>query len=79
MVELFKAASKGDLERLKKLLTSGIDVNAKSDFYGRTALHDAAAEGHLAVVDFLIKKGTPQPHASALPQCRAYRSAAPRR
>jgi glutaminase len=57
-IELFKAASKGDLERLKKLLESGVDVNAMSDFYGRTALHDAAAEGHFAVVDFLVKKGS---------------------
>jgi len=54
--ELLKASEKGDVEKVKKLLEEGADVNAK-DFLGFTSLHLAASNGHFNVVKLLIEKG----------------------
>ncbi len=51
-----KAAGAGDLDKVKKLLDAGQDINAK-DIYGHTALMNAAWEGHTEVVQFLLDKG----------------------
>lgn len=51
-----KAASTGDLDRVKKLLDAGQDINA-IDIYGHTALMNAAWEGHTELVKFLLDKG----------------------
>lgn len=54
--ELLDAASKGDLDRVEKLLTMGTDVNARSSA-GGTALYGASFNGHLDVVQALLAKG----------------------
>lgn len=52
---LCEAASRGDLERLERLLEAGIGANL-GDYDGRTPLHLAAAAGNLRVVEFLVSK-----------------------
>ena len=55
---LFEAVKKGDVERIKKLISEGADVNAKSNrIYNRTPLHIAAYEGHTHVVELLLSIG----------------------
>lgn len=54
--ELRRAASTGDLEKVKKLLDAGVDVNA-ANRYGGTALAFASDKGHAAVVDLLLERG----------------------
>lgn len=54
--ELFGAAFSGDLNKLKSLVDSGIDINAKNGT-GDTALHLAARYGCLSCVDFLVERG----------------------
>ena len=54
--ELIDAARKGDINRIKKLLDKGADVNAK-DKDGETALMAAALRGHTEIVQFLLNKG----------------------
>jgi ankyrin repeat protein/beta-lactamase regulating signal transducer with metallopeptidase domain len=53
---LHLAAFMGDLNKLKKCLEDGTDVDAQDDC-GNTALHYAAASGDEAIVEFLIGKG----------------------
>eukprot|EP00736_Rhodelphis_marinus_P010665 Rmarinus@m.2341 len=47
------AASRDDVEQLRKLLTGGTDLSICDGEY-RTCLHIAAAGGHLSSVDFLL-------------------------
>lgn len=53
---LRRAASAGDLAKVKELLAAGVDVNA-ANAYGGTALSFACDKGHAAVVDFLLERG----------------------
>lgn len=53
---LRRAATAGDLVKVKELLAAGVDVNA-ANAYGGTALAFAADKGHAAVVDLLIERG----------------------
>ncbi|XP_039757482.1 glutaminase liver isoform, mitochondrial isoform X1 [Pararge aegeria] len=53
IVNLLFSAASGDLSALRRHHLSGMDMTL-SDYDGRTALHLAAAEGHLACVDFLL-------------------------
>jgi hypothetical protein len=53
---LRRAASAGDLAKVKDLLTAGVDVNA-ANAYGGTALAFAADKGHVAVVELLLERG----------------------
>jgi hypothetical protein len=53
---LIEAASRGDLEKVKRLLNEGADVNAKNK-YGQTPLHWAATWGHLDIVKLLVDRG----------------------
>lgn len=53
---LIFAASQGDLNEIRRLISHGVDVNS-SDYDGRTALHLAAAEGQTETVKFLLRKG----------------------
>src|SRR5256714_5606405 len=56
--QLFEAARKGDVGKLTKLLDQHPDkLYARTTPYEHTMLHLAAAEGRLAAVDFLLKRG----------------------
>jgi len=58
-MRLLYAASQGDLDELRAALATGCKPNA-ADYDGRTALHLAAAEGHLAAARFLLGSGPRQ-------------------
>src|SRR5262245_45298751 len=51
--ELWTAARKGDAATVKRLLESGVDVNATTP-YGATALSFASEKGHVDIVKLLI-------------------------
>ncbi len=53
---LFIAVRKKDINEVKKVVESGFDINHK-DFYGRTALMEAAFKGQLEIVKYLISLG----------------------
>ena len=53
---LRRAASAGDVTKVKELLAAGVDVNA-ANAYGGTALSFACHKGHAAVVDLLLERG----------------------
>ena len=62
--DIWDAARQGDLERVRKMLKAGVDVDAPSR-YGATALSFAAEKGHLELVKFLLEKGAdPNPRDS---------------
>ncbi|CAN7994082.1 unnamed protein product [Ixodes hexagonus] len=55
---LFTASKTGELERALQDVVSGVDVSAAhEDQDGATALHAAAAAGHLAIVHLLVQAG----------------------
>ena len=54
--EFHLAACIADMEKLKKRLQDGLDINSQQDI-GSTALHIAANAGRKDIVDFLIDKG----------------------
>lgn len=51
------AASEGDLVTLRQMIARGVCAGA-ADYDGRTALHLAAAEGRLEVVQYLLELGS---------------------
>jgi ankyrin repeat protein len=54
--KLLEASEKGDVEKVKKLLKEGANVNAK-DKIGRSPLHKAAFYRHIEIVKLLIENG----------------------
>lgn len=50
------AAIRGDLDKVKSLVESGVDVNLKNN-EGATPLHWAAFKGKLGVAKYLISRG----------------------
>jgi len=68
-MRLLYAASQGDLDELRAALATGCKPNA-ADYDGRTALHLAAAEGHLAAARFLLGSGPRQTPPTAGEVCR---------
>ncbi|KAL4203682.1 hypothetical protein AMTRI_Chr01g105130 [Amborella trichopoda] len=58
----FMAARYNDIDDIINLASEGVSLDLK-DSQGRTALHMAAANGHLEVVDYLIRNGA-DPNAS---------------
>ncbi|CAO1305449.1 unnamed protein product [Diamesa tonsa] len=58
IVNLLFSAASGDATALRRHKLSGMDITL-SDYDGRTALHLAAAEGHLDCVTFLLSCGVP--------------------
>nr|WP_223006780.1 glutaminase A [Streptomyces roseirectus] len=59
VVALCWAASQGDLDEVRRLASSGVELGA-ADYDGRTALHLAASEGRLDVARYLLEQGVPQ-------------------
>jgi ankyrin repeat protein len=56
--QLADAADKGDIVKLRQLITEGVDVNGKeSSSFGETALMRAARRGNIAVIDELMTHG----------------------
>ncbi|MEC7356921.1 MAG: ankyrin repeat domain-containing protein [Verrucomicrobiota bacterium] len=53
---IHEAANEGDIETVKKRLSSGVDVNIKNKA-GGTLLHAAAVKGRVEVIKLLISKG----------------------
>jgi ankyrin repeat protein len=56
-----QASSKGDLERVKRLLedprAGALDINHQNPMTGRTALHEATVAGNADLVRYLLRKG----------------------
>lgn len=55
VVNLLFGAYSGDLTALRRMALANQDLTV-TDYDGRTALHVAAAEGHLDCVHFLVEK-----------------------
>jgi TPR repeat protein len=53
---LMRACDDGFLPTLERLISQGVNINAKDEF-GKTALHTACREGHLRIVKYLMGKG----------------------
>jgi len=51
------AASKGNLEVVKKFVELGININKKGGTFNGTAIERAASEGHIEIVKYLISCG----------------------
>jgi hypothetical protein len=54
---LHVAAAHGQLEILKLLLDLGIDINTYGGISGGGPLNEAASEGHIEIVAYLLSKG----------------------
>ena len=71
-VDVFRAASKGNLDRVKELVESGVDINASNDDKeGTFPLYLAAKGGHIDVCHYLLDHG-----ATVDAQCRKTRKTA---
>lgn len=55
-IRLMYLVNEGNVEGIRELLESGVDVNFR-DIDGRTALHVAACQGRPDVVEMLLAKG----------------------
>lgn len=62
-------ASIGDVDELKRLAATGVDLN-EGEYDKRTGIHLVCAEGHIDVVKFLVAKGinpSPKDHFVGTP------------
>ena len=59
VIELLFAAFENNVEGIRSLIAKGVPVHA-GDYDSRTALHLAAAEGCLEVVEYLVSHGHPE-------------------
>ena len=50
-------ASVGNMDAVKDLLAKGETLRARHGVVGKSALHEAAAGGHLSMVRFLVDQG----------------------
>ena len=56
-MDLIEAAENGNIQRVSKLLDSGIDPNIKNDSGGWTALIEASYNDHIEIVEILLDRG----------------------
>jgi len=68
---LHEASARGEIERVKALITDGAPINAK-DEQGQTPLHRAAKLGRRAVVEYLLAQGADTNEAAPLHRAVAY-------
>lgn len=54
--KLISAAAEGNVERIKRLVSQGVNLES-GDYDGRTSLHLAAANGRVEVVKYLVASG----------------------
>ncbi|CAC42893.1 putative protein [Arabidopsis thaliana] len=54
--DLLEAARYNDIDDLRTLASDGLSLHSR-DSQGRTALHMAAANGHMTIVEYLISEG----------------------
>lgn len=54
ITSLLQFAASGDLKTVKLLISSGVGINNAEPNFGATALHNAAALGHLDMVKWLV-------------------------
>ena len=58
IIIFFEIVKKGNLKKVKQSVLEGVDINKVSQYNGgETPLHIAAQNGHLSIVEFLIKSG----------------------
>ena len=57
VIELFEACKQGNYEAVKRLIEQDMDINAKEDFIGNTALMYAAGNGYTEIAETLIDNG----------------------
>ncbi|XP_065826122.1 transient receptor potential cation channel subfamily A member 1-like isoform X2 [Oscarella lobularis] len=57
LLPIHKAATEGDIETVRRIVASYPDAVYSTDVHGATALHHAASESALDVMDYLIQKG----------------------
>ena len=55
--DLHRAAKDGDLARVQALVTAGDDIDEEEEAWNQTPLLYAAQEGHVKVVQYLVKCG----------------------
>ena len=55
--DIWEAATKGNIEAVKRHLATGTDVDVKGGWMVITPLHMAALNGHKEIVELLIAKG----------------------
>ena len=56
VINIWVASSDGNIERVKALLSEGVDVNAQ-DESGYSPIHAAASYGHTKLIDYLLSHG----------------------
>ncbi len=51
------AAARSEVRTVRALLDHGVPVNAKDNYYWKTALHGAAARGNVELIQLLLSRG----------------------
>ncbi len=54
---LHVAASLGDVDVVKYLVSQGVDLNVRSGVFDAAAIKEAASDGHIEIVRFLLSHG----------------------
>jgi len=55
--QLLQAAKLGNLQLVKTLIKEGVDIEAKTNDFGRTALVLVVIHGYLSIAKFLVNNG----------------------
>jgi len=56
-ISLSEAAAAGDIDEVRILISKGVDINTREWGSLRTALHNAAEQGHKDIVELLLVRG----------------------